>query len=141
MSVETNSILIREEDRAVLVGGVTVAVFGALLVLSLAAEDEVRAGLRDLIWVLIAVIALGVFLIVLQYRVTLTFDGGGMTYQGLFRKKRCTYHDLMTVHCSKKLINIYARDGWKKKNFQADIHHYPEVIELLKRNKVELILN
>ena len=33
MSVETNSILIREEDRAVLVGGVTIAVFGVLLVL------------------------------------------------------------------------------------------------------------
>lgn len=73
MSVETNSILIREEDRAVLVGGVTVAVFGALLVLSLAAEDEVRAGLRDLIWVILIVLALGGFLIFLHYRMTLTF--------------------------------------------------------------------
>lgn len=140
MSVETNSILIREEDRAVLVGGVTIAVFGVLLVLSLAAEDEVRAGLRDLIWVLIAVIALGVFLIVLHYRVTLTFTVDGVIYQGLFSRKSRRYVDLMTVHCSKKLISIYARDGWKKKNFQADIHNYPEVIELLKRNKVELVM-
>ncbi|MDD5851087.1 MAG: hypothetical protein PUE98_02430 [Galactobacillus timonensis] len=141
MSVETNSILIREEDRAVLVGGVTVAVFGALLVLSLAAEDEVRAGLRDLIWVILIVLALGGFLIFLHYRMTLTFTRDGVIYQGLFKRKNVAYRDLMTVHCSKRLISLYARDGWKKKNFQADIHHYPEVIELLKRNKVELIWN
>lgn len=87
MSVETNSILIREEDRAVLVGGVTVAVFGALLVLSLAAEDEVRAGLRDLIWVILIVLALGGFLIFLHYRMTLTFTRDGVIYQGLFKRK------------------------------------------------------
>ncbi len=141
MSTDNNSILIREEDRAVLVGGVTVAVFGVLLVLSLVAEDEVRAGLTDLIWVLIAVIALGAFLILLHYRVTLTFTDEGVIYQGLFKRKSISYHDLMTVRCSKKLINIYAKDGWKKKNFQADIHNYPEVMDLLKRNKVELILS
>ena len=141
MSVETNSILIREEDRAVLVGGVTIAVFGVLLVLALLADGDVHSGLRDLIWVILVVLALGGFLIFLHYRMTLTFTRDGVIYQGLFKRKNVAYRDLMTVHCSKRLISLYARDGWKKKNFQADIHHYPEVIELLKRNKVELIWN
>lgn len=138
-TAEEGVIVLHEEDHSNIVGWVAVAAFGFLAVMGLATESLVRQGLGDLFAVLLVLILMGFFLIWMHARIALTFGPDKLTYQGFIKKKTYAYTEISEVSYGKKLMHVFAKDGWKLKYFQVNLSAHPEVITLLKQNKVSLV--